>query len=236
MFQRRTDPREVQILHVGREDDRMRVPHRDERRIHQLVPLRHRQPILVLAPASHHLLPIHRDLRQVQDRLIHVDRHLLNLAAAVDCQRQRQHPPAGLDAHRVVLGQAMVKRIFRDAPHPVAAHLPLAAIGVEHAHADVGLVGRQNQDQPVRPDPRMPIRNRNRQARGISYVLGKAVDVNVVVADAVHLGEAHINYPSLVFQSSQSSPNPQASDNTRDDPERPSAIHGGDRGRAQLSR
>src|SRR4051812_30445840 len=85
----------------------------------------------------------------------------------------------------------MIKRVFRDATNPVAAHFAFRSIDIEHAHAHIGFVGWQDEDQPVGTDPKMPVGDFARDRGRISDVFDEAVDVNVIVADAVHLGEPH---------------------------------------------
>jgi hypothetical protein len=72
-----------------------------------------------------------------------------------------------------------------------AAHLRLAAVSVEHAHAHVGLVRRQDKDEAVAADAEVPIGDLLRNGRRVGDRFFEAVDVNVVVTEAVHLGETH---------------------------------------------
>ena len=85
----------------------------------------------------------------------------------------------------------MVVGIFRHATDAVAAHLPFQAVGVEHSHANVGLLRWHDENQPVAADAGVTIGNERRDARRIGHGFVKAIDVDVVVADAVHLGETH---------------------------------------------
>src|SRR5437660_12053086 len=88
----------------------------------------------------------------------------------------------------------MVINKLRDASDAVAAHFRLAAVGIEHAHARISFVGGANEDQSVRADAEMPIADGPAQARGVvRHRVAQAIDVNVVVADAVHFGEMHVS-------------------------------------------
>src|SRR5205823_946986 len=106
-------------------------------------------------------------------------------------QVEAQYSAAGFDAHGIFLREAVVIRIFGHAANAVAAHFAFQAVGVEHAHADVGLLRRHDEDQAVAADAGVAIGNQRSNARGIRHFLVKAIDVDVVVADAVHLGELH---------------------------------------------
>src|SRR5690242_4767675 len=85
----------------------------------------------------------------------------------------------------------MVIRILRHTSHAIAAHLSFGAVGVEHAHAYVGLRGRKDQDQTIRADAVMTIGDFLCNGAGVGDGFGETIDVNIVVADAVHLGETH---------------------------------------------
>src|SRR5262245_49171752 len=87
----------------------------------------------------------------------------------------------------------MIVEVFCHTANAVAAHLRLAAVGVEHTHAGVRLFRRTNQDQAIGADAEMPIADgaaqRSRIARRRST---KAIDVDIVVAAALHFGETHV--------------------------------------------
>src|ERR1700687_3770623 len=88
----------------------------------------------------------------------------------------------------------MVINELRDASDPVAAHFRLAAVGIEHAHARVRLVGGADEDQPIRTDPEMPIADGPAQSsRIMRHRVAEAIDVDILVADAVHFGETHVS-------------------------------------------
>ena len=85
----------------------------------------------------------------------------------------------------------MVESVLGDAADAVAAHLRLAAVGVEHPHPHVRRFRWKDQDQSISPNAKMPVRDFPGNARGIGHRLGEPVDVNVIVPDAVHLRELH---------------------------------------------
>jgi hypothetical protein len=64
-----------------------------------------------------------------------------------------------------------------------------AAVGVVHLHSAVGDGGRADEDQAVRANGGAPRADALRERGGIGDAVGEAVDVDVVVADAVHLDE-----------------------------------------------
>ncbi len=86
----------------------------------------------------------------------------------------------------------MVVNVFGDAAHAVAAHLRFGAVGVEHPHASRGHFGRTDEDHAIAAHAKVPIRKAPAQCGRIGRKrLAKAIDVQIVVADAVHLGESH---------------------------------------------
>src|SRR5262249_14142180 len=99
----------------------------------------------------------------------------------------------------------MVVDVLGDAAQPVAAHFRLAAVGVVHPHPRVGLPRRANQDQAVAADAEMPVADRARERCRISgEPLGETIDVNVIVAAALHFGEAHGLLPGTLSRKPRS--------------------------------
>jgi len=86
----------------------------------------------------------------------------------------------------------VIVQVLGDAADAVAAHLAFGAVGVEHAHPGTRPLGWHDQDEAVGSDPEMAIAHGDRQLRGIpGRRLAERLDVYVVVAKAVHLGELH---------------------------------------------
>src|SRR5437879_4537066 len=84
---------------------------------------------------------------------------------------------------------SMCMRVLRDTADAVAAHLRLAAVGVEHAHPHVAPLRGADENQTVRADAEVPVANRAAQRSRIARRrMTDAIDVDVVVADAVHFG------------------------------------------------
>src|SRR5262249_28159403 len=83
-----------------------------------------------------------------------------------------------------------------EAAQAVAAHLRLAAVGVEHAHAGVGPFGGADEDEAVGADPEMTITHHLAElGRIFRRRVVDAIDVEVIVAEAVHLHEFHHQCP-----------------------------------------
>jgi len=97
---------------------------------------------------------------------------------------------------------AVLEGVFRDAADAVAAHLAAAAVRVVHLHPAVGDVGRADQNEPVGADGGGARRDQARDARRVGDLVGEGVDVDVIVADAVHLGEgqAHVGLSTSVVR------------------------------------
>ena len=109
-----------------------------------------------------------------------------------DLEVQGQHAPPGLDGDAVLPRQAVVVEVLGHAPDAVAAHLALGAVGIEHPHPGVGPFRGHDEDQAVGADAEVPVADGHRQAGGIGRGrLPEGLDVDVVVADPVHLGEFH---------------------------------------------
>src|SRR5260370_10413724 len=86
----------------------------------------------------------------------------------------------------------MVIQEFGDTADAVSAHLGLAAVGVEHAHTGIRLVRRADQDQAVRADAEMAIADGTaKSCRIMRNRVAKAIDIDIVVARPMHLGETH---------------------------------------------
>ena len=110
----------------------------------------------------------------------------------MDIEFERENAAAGFDRERRLLRDAMIVNEFRDTTDAVAAHLALAAVGVEHAHAGVGFFRWANEDEPIRADAEMAVADDFRQGdRVFRSGLANAIDIDVVVAGALHFGEAH---------------------------------------------
>ena len=133
---------------------------------------------------------IDRDIREFQDWLAHVHGCLGDLAG-LGLDFDGEDAVAGFHAHGVAAGEIVVEGVFGDAANAVAAHFGFAAVGVEHAHADVGFLGGEDEDQAVGSDAEVAIGDADGEARGIGDCLGEAVDVDVVVPDALHFRELH---------------------------------------------
>ena len=93
----------------------------------------------------------------------------------------------------------MVEKIFGHAPDAVSAHFGFAAIGVKHSHSSIRDIAWANQDQPISTDSLVPVGDPNRKFRGrIGDGVIRAIDVDIVVAGAVHLGELHWSWNCFV--------------------------------------
>jgi len=133
---------------------------------------------------------IDRNRREIKNRLAHLHRRPANFAV-IRFQIDPQHPPPRFHSQRIIPRQPMVVRVLRHAAHTVPAHLPFRAIDIEHAHAHIRLVRWQNQNQPIRPNPKMPIGHSTRQRTRIRNFLAEPVNVNVVVTEPMHFCELH---------------------------------------------
>ena len=80
MFDNRSDFPQRDCFHIIGEKNRVGIAHRDEHTIQQLVALENRNSILVLASTFGEHFAIDGNFGQVENRLGHVHRDLLDLA------------------------------------------------------------------------------------------------------------------------------------------------------------
>ena len=112
----------------------------------------------------------------------------LHLPHAVAAAPQRFDAREGLH-FRLILHKAVLKQPLGNASDAVAAHGPLAAVGVEHAHLCVRRVAVADADEAVRPHGKVPGAQGHRRGSRVKGKAGKAVHIDVVVAAALHFGE-----------------------------------------------
>jgi len=107
---------------------------------------------------------------------------------------------------RIRTDQTVLHHVLGEASDAVAAHFGAAAVGVVHDHGCVRPHGRADQNQPVAAYPAVAVAYAPGQVGQIDPVerLRKAVDINIVVADAMHLGESH--FACLVYSPIQPLP------------------------------
>ena len=153
----------------------------------------HRQGLLAPGQAQpHHRGPrqMHRNRRGAQHGTAHVHpggHETALFAPDLD-------PPgdaAGFQGQAVPVPQPPLSDVARHAPGGVAAHLALAAVGVEDAHGKIRDPAGADQHQPVRADAPVPVAQAHGKGRRIRHPLLKGVDIEVVIAQPLHLGEAH---------------------------------------------
>ena len=109
-------------------------------------------------------------------------------------------PALGLDRGAAALEQ-------HDAARGVAAGLDLAAVGVPDPHAQVGDVGRLEQDHLVAADAGAPVGDRARPRLVHRHRAFARVEDDEIVAEAMHLVEArHIEARSRRRAGAKSTP------------------------------
>ena len=121
-------------------------------------------------------------VRRADARLAHLDRDPV--------RRAREHarsdrPGARLDGRR---GEAVVLvEIAPDAAHPVAAHLRVAAVGVDDAQPRVEALRRLHEQHTVGADAAFAVAHRARERDGIGDRRDALVDQHELVARPVRL-------------------------------------------------
>ena len=185
MLKQGADLRQVQPVGVLAEDDAVGVSHGNAGDF--VNPPGH------LHVLAHHPLPgqRHRDFPRGEDGVAHVhgDGHSL---AVFLVDAAGLYAAEGFDAQLLLVGDAVVKDVLCHAADAVAAHFALAAVQVEHAHFGIGHLRGADENHPVAPNALVPVGEADSQSRRVLHLLLKAVDVDVVVAAAVHFGKAQI--------------------------------------------
>ena len=132
----------------------------------------------------------HRDRLRREAGRAHVHGHGAG-HAVLRVDHERQHARQRLHGEALFPHQAAVVQELAQAAYAVAAHLRLAAVGVDDAHADVGHLRGQRQDQTVRADAEVAVAQPRRQRLRRVHRLTKAVHYDKIIAKAVHLGKLH---------------------------------------------
>lgn len=73
-----------------------------------------------------------------------------------------------------------------DAAESVAAGAPLTSISVKHTHTEIGVRAWAEQHETIASDTTMPIAHLTCDGRGILEVGDSDIDVDIVVAEAMH--------------------------------------------------
>ena len=76
---------------------------------------------------------------------------------------------------------------FPDAADAIAAHLSLAAVGIEHPHLPVRDPAPLDEDDPVAADGKMAVGEPDRELPRVFDRFVETVEIDIVVADAVQL-------------------------------------------------
>src|SRR6185312_13804954 len=106
---------------------------------------------------------------------------------------EREYAITGFDGQRRFADKAVIVDIFRHTANAIAAHFRLAAVGVIHAHARVGLVGGTYKDESIGTDAEMAVADGPAEAgRIVRHGVREAIDIDVIVAAPLHFGETHV--------------------------------------------
>ena len=172
------DALQIQRLHILHQRHAMGVAHGESSHLpglalHRNGPVDHR----VRSKALHR----HQSRLEFGGAHLHLPDALAPAGKVLDaCQR--------LDGH-LLPGHPVLIQPLGHAADAVAAHGALAAVGVEHAHGGVGHLGGGDADQPVRPHREPPGAEQPGQLGGIVDHALQTIQINIVVAAAMHLGK-----------------------------------------------
>ena len=198
MFDQRADVLEGDRFEIVAEEDRVRIAHGDAR--HGEVLAFDGQGDVDDAVG----IDGDGDVGGAEDWLAHVDADAADKIAIVCFEAEGEYAAAGLDAQRggegglagdgefgFVADDAVIVDVLCKAADAVAAHLGFGAVGVEHAHADVGGVGWADENQAVCADAEVAAAHAHGKIGRVGDLLTKAIDVNIVVAQTMHFCEFH---------------------------------------------
>ena len=193
MLELGAEARKIEVVHIVlvKEDDAVGVAHRDAGHVIDLFVYDERG---VDDGTARH---VDRDLCRLEDRRAHIDASRLHFAVP-DVQLERFYAGKRVDGNGgAPADHAVVIQILADAADAVAAHFTLRAVGVEDAHLRIRPVGRGNEDNAVATDAEMRFGKRDGQLFGVRDLLVEAVDIDVIVAAAVHFSERQLHTVSL---------------------------------------
>ena len=186
---------QVQPVHIRHKDHRMGIPHGYA--CHRPFPSIHHD-----APGKEALSGTqHRDALRREDGLshVHADR---DDGASLHMELQSLFPRQRLYGQFGLVRQPLVIEKFPHTANSVAAHLSLGAICVIHFHPEICSLGGADTDEPIGPHAKVAVRHAPRQSRQVSGTALRAVQIDVIVPQAVHFGEFHRSAPpsySIVF-------------------------------------
>ena len=184
-FQRRAVLGQIKALHrLIQQDDPVRVARAHRRHLKRAPEHRDgRAPHHARAQQTGYLLAV--DLRRAH---VHAD---TAHRAVLHCQLQHLDTSARFQRDAGFVRQPAVVDVLADAAAGVAAHIALGAVRIEHAHAEVRHIGGADEHQPVRAHAEVPVADARGERAGVVHMLLKRVDIDVVVADALHFGKLH---------------------------------------------
>ncbi len=88
---------------------------------------------------------------------------------------------------------AVVIQVFADAADAVSAHPALRTVRVENPHLRVCPVGWRYQDDTIATDAEMRLAQPDGKRLRIGYSLVEAVEINIMIAAAVHFGKRQLH-------------------------------------------
>src|SRR3972149_6307786 len=177
--------RQADLIKIVNKDNAMRISHRDTGN-QKCYPFTNSQCFINYLC----FLAEHRNFGTHESGFSHVDsrtRHFPIRCKKLDCLNTCQ----GFYGEWILLGDFVIVHIFCNTANTVSAHLRLAAVGIEDTHLAICRLRRQYKDKPVRPYAKMPVANNRGDLYRVFNFFFKTIDIDVIVADAMHLCEFH---------------------------------------------
>ena len=182
------DPREVETVDIlGQEDDAVRIAHGDTGD--------------VINPFIHHkrraddriAFEISRYNARQENGGAHIHADGLH-PAVLNVEFEPFDAGKRIDRdRRPSVYHVVVVQVFADAADAVSAHPALRAVRVENPHLRVRPVGWRYQDDTVAADAEMRLAQPDGKRLRIGYGLVEAVEINIMIAAAVHFGKRQLH-------------------------------------------
>ena len=133
---------------------------------------------------------IHRNVRRLQNSLAHIHQHGLDLAV-FGIKGQLLYSASCFESDACLICKVVIIDKLAYAACGVSAHISLAAVGIEHSHSEIRLVGGHYKHKSVGTYAEVAVADDLGNSFGVSHGLLKAVHVNIIVADALHFCKFH---------------------------------------------
>ena len=89
----------------------------------------------------------------------------------------------------LISGEAIIIDVFGDAAGGISTHFALRAVGIEHAHSEIGNPRRHDSYQAVRTHALVSVAHCDSESAEIVGAIVHAIEVDVIIASPVHFSK-----------------------------------------------